>query len=267
MKLTVIGMSGSYCGPESPASSYLVQATDSDGRVWSIVMDLGSGAFGSLQKHVDPFEVDCLLISHLHPDHCSDLSGYYVYYKYHPLKGSQYIDRDPIPSFAPSGAAERFAHAYGLEEGESMEQQFKHIEIRCGQSAAIGPFEIEAYEVNHPIEAYGFRITGPSEHDPSKRVTIGYSGDTDECPGVRAIARDTDLFLSEAAFIEGRDDDIPAMHLTGRRAGIIAQEENAKWLVLTHIPPWNDELVTFYEAKEQYSGRLEVAKAGTVYAV
>jgi ribonuclease BN (tRNA processing enzyme) len=37
--------------------------------------------------------------------------------------------------------------------------------------------------------------------------------------------------------------------------------------VLTHIPPWNDELMTYFEAKEEFPGRLEVAKAGTVYTV
>lgn len=267
MKLTIVGMSGSYAGPASPASSYLVQARDGEGRVWSLVMDLGSGAFGPLQKHVDPFEVDGLLISHLHPDHCSDLSGYYVYYKYHPVKGTQYTDRGPIPSFAPAGAAKRFADAYGLDPGESMEGQFQHLVLKDSLSAQIGPFDIEAFAVNHPVEAYGFRVTGPSETDPTQRVTIGYSGDTDDCEGVRTIARNADLFLAEAAFVEGRDDDIPAMHLTGRRAARIAADEGAKHLVLTHIPPWNDAMMSYYEARDHFTGRIDVAEADTTYTL
>lgn len=267
MKLTVVGMSGSFAGPQSPASSYLVQANDADGRVWSVLMDLGSGAFGALQNYVDPFDIDAILVSHLHPDHCSDLSGYYVYYKYHPLLGTQYTDRAAIPVFAPENANARFALAYGLDEGESMDEQFEHLKLSCGQKTSVGPFEIEAFEVNHPVEAYGFRVTGPSQFDPSQRVTIGYSGDTDECEGVRKIARNADLFLSEAAFVEGRDDDVPSMHLTGKRAGIIASQEGAKRLVLTHIPPWNDPNVTYYEARDEFDGTIEIARASAVYHV
>lgn len=267
MKLTVVGMSGSYAGPVSPASSYLVQAQDNEGRVWSVLMDLGSGAFGALQNYVDPFNVDGIFVSHLHPDHCSDFSGYYVYYKYHPQQGTEYCDRGPIISFAPSGAAYRFACAYGLEQGESMDAQFDLNNLSDGLRATIGPMEIEAFAVNHPVEAYGFRVTGPSESDPSQSVTIGYSGDTDDCAGVRAIARNADLFLSEAAFIEGRDDEIPSMHLTGKRAGSIASQEGAKRLVLTHIPAWNDSGLTLAEASTVYAGPVEVTEAGKVYSV
>lgn len=267
MKLTIVGMSGSYAGPASPASSYLVQASDADGRVWTLVMDLGSGAFGALQKYVDPFSVDGILISHLHPDHCSDLSGYYVYYKYHPTNGTQYTDRAPIPSFAPAGAANRFADAYGLDEGDSMEEQFRHVELKDHLTMAVGPFEIETFAVNHPVEAYGFRVTGPSESDPTQRVTIGYSGDTDDCTGVRSIAKNADLFLCEAAFIEGRDDDIPAMHLTGCRAGQIARDENAKQLVLTHIPPWNDAMMAYYEARRHFAGTITIAEAAATFEI
>ena len=83
VKLTVVGCSGSYPGPDSPASCYLVEA-ESDGRIWRILLDLGNGALGALQKYVDPLVIDAVLVSHLHPDHCIDLCGYYVLRRYHP---------------------------------------------------------------------------------------------------------------------------------------------------------------------------------------
>ncbi len=49
VKLTVIGCSGSVPGPDSPASSYLVEA---DG--YRLLLDLGHGAFGALQRYVRP---------------------------------------------------------------------------------------------------------------------------------------------------------------------------------------------------------------------
>lgn len=45
MKLTIVGCTGSFPGPGSPASCYLVTAHDGE-REWKIVMDLGSGAWG-----------------------------------------------------------------------------------------------------------------------------------------------------------------------------------------------------------------------------
>ena len=83
MRLTVVGCSGSFAGPASPASSYLVQA-EHDGRTWSIVLDLGNGALGPLQRYVDLADLDAVFISHLHPDHCVDLCGLYVTRKYRP---------------------------------------------------------------------------------------------------------------------------------------------------------------------------------------
>ena len=41
-RLTVVGCSGSFPGPDSPASCYLLQA-EQDDRVWSLVVDLGNG--------------------------------------------------------------------------------------------------------------------------------------------------------------------------------------------------------------------------------
>ncbi|MGL5909281.1 MAG: MBL fold metallo-hydrolase, partial [Phycicoccus sp.] len=105
MRLTVVGCSGSYPGPESPASCYLVQHTDDDGHTWSVLLDLGNGAFGPLQRHLDPSDVDALFLSHLHPDHCVDLLGLYVHRRYRP--------GGPLPHrlrvFGPSGTAHRLA--------------------------------------------------------------------------------------------------------------------------------------------------------------
>ena len=77
MKLTVLGCSGSMPGPDSPASGYLIEA---DG--YKLVLDLGHGAFGALQRYVDPVDVDAIVVSHLHADHCIDLTAYIVALRY-----------------------------------------------------------------------------------------------------------------------------------------------------------------------------------------
>ena len=93
MRLTIVGMAGSFPAPDSPASCYLVEH---DGH--RIVLDLGNGAFGPLQGHTDIYGIDGVVLSHLHADHCIDFTSYYVARKYHP-DGA----KPSIPVLGPTG--------------------------------------------------------------------------------------------------------------------------------------------------------------------
>ena len=73
MRLTVLGSAGSFPGPDSAASGYLVQADDADGRTWTVLLDLGNGALSPLQRYGDATALDAIGVSHLHSDHVADL--------------------------------------------------------------------------------------------------------------------------------------------------------------------------------------------------
>lgn len=263
MRLTVVGCAGSFPGPESAASCYLVQADDAAGRTWSLLLDLGSGAFGALQRFVDPVEVDAVGLSHLHPDHVADLSGMYVYLKYHPGRRDG-PPRRPTPVHGPFGTANRLAEAYGLEPGESLTDHIQVHTWQPGTQVRVGPMSVTPVAVEHPVPAYGMRVRGPSEEDPGRTVTLAYSGDTDSCPGLDDLATGADLLLAEAAFVEGRDDGVRGIHLTGRRAGQAAATGGSARLLLTHLPAWNDPQVAVTEAREVYDGPIDVAYTGMV---
>jgi ribonuclease BN (tRNA processing enzyme) len=265
MRLVPVGVSGSLPGPASPASSYLVQASDG-GRDWSVVLDLGSGALGALQRHVDPLDVDAVALSHLHPDHCADLSGLYVYLRYHPERGSHRtgVPRR-LPVHGPSTTRERAAAMYGLESGETMDAEYDFRAWQPGVPVQVGPLTLEPFVVNHPVEAYGMRVTGPSSVRPGEQATLVFSGDTDYCDSLVEGARGADLLLCEAAFLEGRDDGVSDIHLTGRRAGKVAAEAGARSLLLTHLTVWTDPAQTLAEARTEYDGPLGVAVAGEVH--
>lgn len=262
MRLTVVGCAGSFPGPDSAASCYLVQAEDRDGRTWSVLLDLGSGALGSLQQHLDPSEVDAVALSHLHPDHMADLCGLYVYLRYRPTAPAS--SRSPLPVHGPFGTASRLGDAYGLEPGESMAEQLAVHTWQAGYPVRVGPMDITPLAVQHPVPAYGMRVRGPAEDDPSRRVTLAYSGDTDACPGLDELARDADVLLAEASFVEGRDDAVRGIHLTGRRAGEAAARGGSGALVLTHVPAWNHPAAALDEAREVYDGPVLAARPGLV---
>jgi ribonuclease BN (tRNA processing enzyme) len=258
VKLTIVGCSGSFAGPDSPASSYLIEAEEKTGsgtRTWRVVVDLGSGALGSLQRYADPGSLDAVLISHLHPDHFIDLCGLYVARRYNPLAAAL----PPLPVYGPADTAERVIAAYGPEAETALPGVYDVHELTDGGVVQIGPLTITSRTVNHPVPAFGLRI----EHDG---VAIAYSGDTDSCANLIELARGVDLFLSEASFIEGRDEN-RGVHLTGRRAGEAATEADVRRLVLTHIPVWTDTETVLNEARQTYLGPVEAAKAGATYVL
>ncbi|EYR63818.1 metal-dependent hydrolase [Actinotalea ferrariae CF5-4] len=261
MRLTVVGCAGSFPGPTSAASCYLVQADDGEGRTWNVALDLGSGALGPLQRLCDPVDLDAVGLSHLHPDHVADVSGLYVYLKYRP--GGPGRD-GPLPVHGPFGTASRLAEAYGLEPGESMSDHLAVHVWQPGTPVRVGPMTLTPVAVEHPVPAYGVRVEGPAEDDPARRVVLAYTGDTDACAGLDALAAGADLLLAEAAFVEGRDDAIRGIHLTGRRAGQAAADGAVGRLLLTHVPAWNEPGLAAAEAAEVYTGPIATAAPGLV---
>lgn len=255
MKVTVLGCSGSFAGPDSPSSSYLVQDVV-DERVWSIVLDLGSGALGALQRHLPPERLDAVLLTHLHPDHCVDVCGLYVSRRYRPAGPPP----GRLPVYGPSSTAERLQLMYhGLEAG-GMEAQFDFGVVAHAVPVSIGPFTVTPFAMNHPVEAYGYRVE-------SSGSVLAYTGDTDDCPNLTPLLRDADLALMDSAFIDGRDR-VPDIHLTGSRAGAAAvRAGGVQRLVLTHLPSWNDPEVCRAQAAAVWSGGVELARAEAVYVI
>ena len=255
MDVTIVGCSGSFAGPDSPASSYLVRA-EHEGRCWSILLDLGSGALGSLQRHIAPYAVDAVLLSHLHVDHCIDMCGLYVMMKYVPGGPG----RDAIPTWGPPGAGAHLATAYGNPDGEDVLGVFDFHELHDRETLVIGPFTVTPVRVNHPVEAYGFRIECDGR-------TLVYTGDTDACDQLSDLMTGADLVLADSAFVDGRDH-IEGVHLSGRRAAEAAvRAGGVKRLMLTHLPSWNDPEVCRAQAAQVWPGEVELAEGGVTHKV
>jgi ribonuclease BN (tRNA processing enzyme) len=252
VRLTVVGCSGSYPGPDSPSSCYLLEH-DHEGRTWRILLDLGNGALGALHRYADPLAIDGVFLSHLHADHCLDLCGYYVMRKYHP-EGEQ----PQIPVWGPAGVAARMARAYDLPEDPGMTEQFDFVEY-AAVPITLGPFTVEPVRVVHPVPAYALRVRAGGR-------TVVYSGDTAPCESFDRAASEADLLLAEASFRVGGGE--PAdIHLTGRDVGATAFSAGVGRVLLTHIPPWHDPHEALEEARTCWQGPLDLARAGDVHEV
>ncbi len=243
MRLTVVGCSGSFPGPESAASCYLLEA---DG--FRLVVDMGNGALGALQRHAPLFGIDAVLLSHLHADHCVDLYSYSVARQYAP-EGPQ----PPIPVYGPAGTRERLRQIHGPSTGAGPPEPFTFETLAPGP-LRIGPFDLTLAHMNHPVETFGFRFAADGR-------TLAYTGDTGLTEAVPELARDADLLLSEAAYLEGPDLP-PDLHLTARQAARYAAQAGVGRLLLTHLQPWNDREAVQAEADAAFPGDLDLAVAG-----
>lgn len=248
MKLTVVGCSGSAPGPDGPASSYLVEHEG-----FRLLMDLGSGAFGALQRHLDPPEVDAVVLSHLHPDHCLDLVPFVVYARY---GRAEPLPR--IPVLGPAGTHDRLAVAYDPNGRAGLRDLFSFTAVTPGERE-VGPFRLRFDRVNHPVETHAVRVQAGGR-------ALTYSGDTGHSVALVALAAGCDVLLCEASFPDGQPYP-PNLHLSGRQAGEHAATAGVGRLLVTHVPPWVPAAPLAAEAATAFGGPAELVTAGAAYQI
>jgi ribonuclease BN (tRNA processing enzyme) len=240
VRLTVVGCSGSHPGPASACSCYLVEH---DG--FRLLLDIGNGALGELQRHVDPRDVDALFISHLHGDHWLDLVPLSHARRHHPDARVP----PPLRVVVPSERS-RISGVFGQPES-ALADAFVFESPADGR---VGPFDVRVTLTAHPIEAHAVRISAGG-------ATLVYTADTGPFPDLAAFARRADLLLAEAGFVDGAANP-PGVHLTAGEAGDLARTAGVDRLVVTHVPPWYDAEDQKSLAAQAFGGQTMLAQPG-----
>lgn len=192
-------------------------------------------------------DIDAILYTHIHPDHCADLVPIIFACKYH---------EDPRHKDLLIVGGEGFRDYFeGMRwvNGSSLEPSTFRIHIR---ELAVGEIRIDdlnitAFPLQHTPQSVGYRITSP------EGKAMAYSGDTDYCPNLLALAKGADLLLLECSFPD--EKKVPG-HLTPSLAGRIAQAAGCKRLVLTHLYPPCDKTDIKMICQKQFSGDIIVAE-------
>ena len=243
MKLIVLGASGTWPNPGSATSGYLVQH---DG--FNLWVDAGTGTLANLQRHIDLADIHGIVISHEHPDHFVDL--YPCFYARHYGE----IGTPDLPVFVPTDFTQKLADVVSIDSQVVMRRAFAFTEVAPGESFKVGPFRVKTEPMAHRgIPALGFRMSADG-------AVFAYTGDTGPTRRVGELARDANLFLTEATW-QDRDDLLP-FHLSSRQAAIQAREAGVGRLVLTHIWPTLDKEVSRGQAAEEYGGPIDLATEG-----
>jgi ribonuclease BN (tRNA processing enzyme) len=234
MELTVLGCSGSYGAPAGGAcSGYLVRAGAAT--IW---MDCGNGSFANLQQHADPADLTAVVLTHGHADHCVDLYGLHVMYRYG-------LDRHDLPVYAPEGLEGVLSQLVG-----SFGDTFDWSIVADGDKVEIADAQVRFSRTDHPPPTLGVEI----EHDAKRLV---YTADTGPEWSVEAFGAGADLVLSEATYLH--DDIRVPIHLSARQAGELARDAQARRLMITHLWPTIDPLASVEEASDGFGREVSLA--------
>ncbi len=228
MKLTVLGCHGPYPAAGGSCSGYLLEEGDT-----RVLIDCGNGVLSRLQYYYKPWELDAVIVSHLHADHISDL--FVLRYALDQAIRAG-LRSSPLPLYAPPDPA-------GDYERLAYKDVYRVIPLHVGKQLLVGPFSFQFQETAHAIFCLAMRITAGG------RVLV-YSGDTEPFPGLAGFARQAALFLCEANFQEADMREKPPNHLSASQAAMLAAEAGVQKLLLTHLPPERDPAVSEREARE-----------------
>jgi ribonuclease BN (tRNA processing enzyme) len=241
VELTVLGSAGAWPGPGQAASGYLVRE---DG--FNVVLDLGTGALSNLQQHVAHHDVDAIVLSHEHLDHCLDIYPLFYARFFHPdpLK--------PLPVVTPPGLFERINALEDNNGIRDMAATFEFREIEPGAGFELGPFRFSTRLLPHWVPNIGMRIE-------SGDAVLTYTGDTGPSDDIEALGRDAHALLVEASWLDAPQER-PPYHLTARQGGEHAQRAGARRLILSHFWPDLDRDRSREHASEAYGGDIVLAR-------
>jgi ribonuclease BN (tRNA processing enzyme) len=243
VRLTVLGGCGGFPAAGLACSGYLVEH---DG--FRLLIDPGYAIVPRLLAVADPADVDAVLVSHGHPDHCADLN---------PLLRARAMRDEPppaLPAFAPPGALEA---VLALDRPGMLDDAIALREFTPGDRLEVGPFGLSSWLLPHWLPNAGLRLEADGQ-------VLAYTGDSGPSPLLAELARGAGVFLAEATNPWQLTGSNARYLSTARQAGEVAREAGAGRLVLTHLWPGTDPDEAVRAAAASYPGEIAVASPGLV---
>jgi ribonuclease BN (tRNA processing enzyme) len=244
MDLTVLGSCAAWPEAGRAATGFLLRHEG-----FTVAMDLGPGTMGNLQRHLPQEDLDAVIVSHKHLDHCLDLYPLTIARVFHPEPVAR------LPLYAPPGVFERIA---ALEDQEGVEEMRDKIfdvrPIDPGNSFEIGPFRVSTRLLPHMVPNAGLRLEADGR-------ALAYTGDTGPSEEIELLADGADLLVAEASWLEP-DEKLGPVHLTAGQAGEHAARAGAAALMLAHFWPGLDRGASREQAAAVFDGELLVAEEG-----
>lgn len=262
----VLGSGGPRINPDRASSSYLLWI----GEQARILVDIGGGAFlrfGQAQAKLS--DLSLVAISHLHPDHVSDLPAL--------LWLSNQIRKEPLPIVGPSGndVAPSFSTFLGrLFDEKSGAFQLMGPTLGAPQGKTGGGVRLDVSivdvtkaERSTVFDREGVTVTAlgiPHGNIPTlayrvqtRGVSVVFSSDqTGTDPKFIEFAKGANVMILHLAIPAG---GVSPLHAAPAVVGRVAQDASIGRLIVSHIGLF-DVGAAVAELKKSYTGPITVAE-------
>lgn len=249
-EFVVLGASGTFPTPGGASTGFLLRSNRLN--VW---LDCGTGTFANLQKHLDYFDVDAVVVSHLHLDHVLDLYPFYYGLRYAITSDGP----THIPVYGPRGTEEFLSRLLEQRERGAFDEYLVFTEIGAGETLDLLPMKFTFERSHHPIETLAMRIEADGR-------SLGYTSDTGPTDQLDDLLKGVDVLIAEASTHTPREG-LEDVHMTSEQTGRLAAAVGAGKLVLTHISPGLDPERSLSDAAKHFDGDIVVGRDDQVIAV
>ena len=245
----VLGAGTAIPHSERSPSGHLLRA-----RHGPVLVDMGPGTLWRLAAQgVALRDLEGIVLTHRHLDHFLDLPAL-LFASRIPGHGRT----RPLPIHVGPGMLEHigpFAEALGhWFEPKGFDVLWtEHAPGEGAVAVEVGGTEVELRAVEHDATSIALRVSLPGG-------TVAYSGDSDDCSGLRALCDGADVAVLECS--SAADAKLPG-HLTPREVADIARGARVGRVVLVHMYPQLDGVDLQAEvARFGYDGPVVVATDG-----
>ena len=214
------------------------------------LLDCGPGSIRALASvGIGLEEVERVVLSHFHLDHCLDLFAL-AFARHNPrLAGAPALEL-----VGPRGLAARVRDVPGVLGPWASCPGASVREVEPGEELERDGLVWRSTANGHTPEALSWRVDSARDG-----LALVYTGDTGPDARVSALARGADVLLAECSFPER--EAVPN-HLTPLGAAGLARAAGVRRLILTHFYPSLDPEEARAEAALGFDGTIELARDG-----
>lgn len=213
MEITMLGKYGGVPGKEDACSSFMINKSKKN-----ILVDCGSGCISNYIKLAEFKDLSCIIISHLHFDHISDLFVMHYAYKV----GIRLGELSKIDVFIPASTDRTVAHFVTSQLSES----FNFVEYNSDSELFINGINISFLKTKHDIPTYAMKFE-------DWNMTFGYTADTGYFDELAEFMRGCNVLISESGMLSSLPKN--KEHMTPTEAYELARKSCVSTLILTHF--------------------------------
>jgi len=248
-ELLVIGCRAGSPGGESPASGYVLFVGGK-----TLLIDCGPGVVAGLAARDLIRQLDAVIVTHRHADHCADL----VALAYHRLFPERMA---PLPLYGPAelqGTLTALDHVFGIrslpELAAPLVAALPLKPLSADATEEVAGMAVRTLSMVHPVATLALHFSD---------VGLSYTSDGTLTEALCRFVKGSSTLLAEATYLSSRGADLVGHgHMTAVQAGTLARCAGVRRLILTHLTDYAYADASREEAQRTFAGKVQVAAPG-----